>query len=181
MADRAVARRYAQAYVGALEKARRLETGLEELKVVSQTYTGSREFQRFLGSPETGEEEKEKLLSRTFGGAIATEGSSLLTLLLKRDRIDHLPAIAEEAVLAAEARQGLLRGWVTTARPISSAEAQTVADAIGKLLGKRVVLERRIDPATIGGIRVAVGTTLLDGSIQAALENARKQLLGVKV
>ncbi len=189
MADRAVARRWAEAFVGTLEKSRRLEgggsaaltTGLEELIFVAETYEGNRDLIRFLGSPEIGEEEKRSLLTRIFSSLVGPETMSFLELVLKWDRVDHLPAIAEEAVKVAEERRGTLRGIVTTAHPISSAEAQTLARAVGGRLGKRIILERRVDPQLIGGVRISAGSALLDGSVQASLQKVRRQLMTAKV
>lgn len=181
MIDRGAARRYAEAFVNVLEKNQRLEPGLVELKAVSGTYAQSKSLQRFLGSPEIAPEDKEGLLSRLWSGAVGQETLSLLRLLLRWDRIDHLPVLMEEAVKAAEQRQGILRGTVTTAHPISSAEVDQVAQAVGRRMGKQVMLERRVDPALLGGARVAVGSTLLDGSVRTQLARVREQLLGAKV
>ena len=181
MVDRAVARRYAEAYVNTLEVERRLETGLEELGAVAGVYAGSKDLQRFLGSPEIGLEEKEQLLNRLWSAAVGKEMMALLHLLLKRDRVEHLPAILEQARSAAEERQGILRGYAITAHPISSAETELLAQAIGKALKKKVMLERQVDPSLIGGIRVTVGSKLLDGSVRTHLDEIREQLKAAKV
>ena len=181
MVERAVARRYAEAFVNTLEGTRRLPTGLEELGVVAQVYTGSKDLQRFLGSPEIGPEEKEQLLNRLWSDAVSSETLALLHLLLKWDRVEHLPVILEEARSVAEERQGILRGYVITAHPISSKETELLAQAIGKALGKKVMLERQVDQDLIGGVRVAVGSKLLDGSVRSFLEEVREQLKAAKV
>ncbi len=181
MADPAAARRYAEAFVSVLERAGRLDPGLEELRLIARTYAESKDLRRFLGSPEIGLEEKDGLLNRLWSDAAGKETMALLHLLLKWDRIDHLPGVADEARKAAEERKGLLRGFVTTAHPISSAETERLARAVGQKVGKRVVLERRVDPKVLGGAQVAVGSTLLDGSVRYMLDQVREQLLAVKV
>jgi len=181
LVDRGAARRYAQAYVNVLEGTDRLEAGLAELKFLRRSYAESLEFQHFLGSPEIGTEQKQHLLSRTFSDSVGPEGMGLLTLLLQRDRIDHLPVVGEEAVSVAEARRGILRGKVFTAHPISSKETEELAKAAGKILGKQVLLERHVDPQLIGGVRVVIGSALLDRSVETVLKEIRKQLLEAKV
>ena len=189
MIDRAVARRYAEAFVGALQNSKRLEAGtsaglsagLVELKGIAKAYADSYDLQKFLGSPEIAPEEKEKLLSRIWSEDVGQEVTALLKLLLEWDRVDHLPAIAEEALVVAEQRQGIVRGQVITARAISAAETDVIAKAIGQLIGKKVILERAVDPKILGGARVTVGTTLLDSSVQTLLEDVRNQLKAVKV
>ena len=181
MVDRAVARRYAEAFVNELEAARGVEAGLEELRNVAQVYSGSKEFQRFLGSPEIGPEEKQRTLDRALSDGASPETMALLQLLLRWDRMEQLPAVAEAALSISEARQGVLRGQVTTAHPISSAETERLAQAVGKAVGKRVILERQLDPRLIGGVSVAVGGVLLDGSVRAQLKRVQEQLKAAKV
>ena len=181
VADRAVARRWAEAFVGALEPAGRRDSGLEELKGIAQLYSDSKELRRFLSSPEIGEEQKRRLLGRLWGDSVGPETMGLLQLLLKRDRVDHLPDIQQEAVRVSEERIGLVRGIVATAHPISSAETQRLAGAIGGLLGKKVLLERRVEPGLIGGARIRVGTQLVDGTVRGSLNRIREQLRQAEV
>ncbi len=181
MIERAAARRYAEAFVSAAEDAGKLREGLEELESIVQTYSGSKPLQRFLGSPEISPEDKERVIHRLWGEAASRPTLGLLGLLLDWDRMEHLPILAEEARSVSEARQGILRGRVVTAHPISSAETEAVARGLGRLLHKKVLLERSVDPEILGGIRVTVGTTLLDASVRAMLEEVRGQLKQVKV
>ncbi|MDO8730155.1 MAG: ATP synthase F1 subunit delta [Candidatus Omnitrophota bacterium] len=181
MVDRTVARRYAEAFVNALEGSNRLAVGLEELDQVAGMYGQSKELQRFLGSPEIGPEDKERVLDRALAAGAAPEMMGLLRLLLKKDRVENLPVVNEAAKAVSEARQGVVRGQVATAHAISSAETERLAQAVGKAIGKRVILDRQVDPSLIGGVRVTVGGTLLDGSVRAQLENVRKQLKAAKV
>jgi len=186
-AEGGVARRYAEAFVNALGEGpsvsleERLRTGLTELEGVAQVDSGSKDLQRFLGSLEIGPEEKERLLNRLWSDGDGGETKALLHLLLKWDRMEHLPAILAEARAVAEERQGILRGTVATAHPVSSAETERLAQAIGKALKKRVMLEREVDPGLIGGVRVSIGSKLLDGSIRTYLDEIREQLKAVKV
>ena len=181
MIDQTVARRYAEAFVNAAEGSGRLAVGLEELDQIARLYGQSKDLQRFLGSPEIGPEEKEGALDKALSVGAAPETMGLLRLLLKKDRVDHLPAVSKEAKAASERRQGVARGWVATAHPISSAETERLAQAMGKAMGKRVILERQVDPSLLGGARISVGGTLLDGSVRAQLKKVREQLNAAKV
>ncbi len=189
--DRTVAQRYAEAFVGTLTSGRkgalslssseRLKAGLEELKVTAETYTASRALRRFLDSPEIALKEKAGLFKKVWSEGIGAETQQLLGLLLKRRRMDHLPEIAEEAIRISRLRQGTLRGEVTTAHPISNAETDAIAEGLTKRLGQEVVLERSVEGEILGGVRVRIGTTLLDGSIQRRLNDLREHLKSIKV
>ena len=181
MVDRTVARRYAEAFVNALEGSDRLSAGLEDLDQVAGMYGQSKDLRRFLCSPEIGPEDKERVLDRALAAGAAPEMMGLLRLLLKKDRVENLPVVSEEARAVSEARQGVVRGKVTTAHSISSQEVEQLARAVGKVMGKQVILDRQVDPSLIGGVKVVVGGTLLDGSVRAQLNRVREQLKAAKV
>ncbi len=181
MVDRALARRWAEAFVNGLEAARKVQPGLDGLRWMTEVYQTHPDLRRFLGSPEIGEEEKFSLLSRLFGELAGPEGMALLNLLLRWDRLELLPAIWEEAVAVHEARRGLVRGRIATAHPISSSQVDGVAKALGGRLGKKVVLERSVDPQLMGGVKITVGTHLLEASVASRLNDFRRQLLSAKV
>lgn len=179
-ADFQVARRYAEAFVNTLEASNRLDAGLEELKSVSAIYSSSKQFQRFLGSPEIATEDKTRVLGQVCID-VGTETRALLDLLLRWDRIDQLPAVYSQAVKVAELRRNIYRGTVTTAHPVSSAEVERLNQAVGKALGKKVILERQVNPSLLGGAQIAIGTNLLDGSVSSRLKELSRQLKGIKV
>lgn len=181
MPDRTVARRYAEAFVLSTEASRRLEQGLQDLQGIAQTYQESKSLRRFLGSPEIAPEEKEQLTRKLWADTAQEETMALIWLLLKRDRVEELPLLAEEAMMVAEERQGILRGEVTTAHAISSAETGRLAQAVGNAMGKKILLERKVDPAILGGVRIRVGSTLLDHSVRTLLGEVRRQLINAKV
>lgn len=181
MVDRTVSHRYAEAFVNSLGTNGRLAAGLEELDKISRLYEESKDLQRFLGSPEISPADKERTLDKAFASGVGPETMGLLRLLLKKDRVDQLPGINEEAKSVSEARQGLVRGHVATAHPISAAETDRLAQAVGNALGKKVILERQVDPSLIAGVKVSVGSTLLDGSVRSQLNKVREQLMSAKV
>lgn len=180
MLEWTAARRYAEAFVNVLPGSQ-APRALEDLKRAAAAYADCRDLRRFLGSPEIAPEQKRKLLERIWSGSVEARVLELLKLLLRRDRMEDLPAVAESAAAVWEARQGVVRGRAVTAHPISDAETQAVARALSARLGKRVVLERSVDPAVLGGIRVQVGTTLVDGSVVRQLNDLREELKSVKV
>jgi len=181
MEEVTVARRYAEAYVNALEKAGRLEAGLKELKAVAQVYMGSEDLKHFLGSPEISTEEKKALLEKLFSDSVGPQGMGLIQLLLRWDRTELLGFIGQEIEAIAQAHQGIVHGTVATVRPISSEETETIARMVGKRLGKQVILERQVKPELLGGVQVTVGTTLLDGSVQRRLRNVSETFKNIKV
>jgi F-type H+-transporting ATPase subunit delta len=74
--------------------------------------------------------------------------------------------------LASEAR-GEVQAQVTTALPLTAAQAKGVAQALRQALGKDPQIETRVDPALLGGIKVRVGSRLFDASLRSKLDSLK--------
>ena len=55
-----------------------------------------------------------------------------------------------------------------------------MAEHIGALVGKKVILKPEVDSGLIGGIVARVGDKLLDGSIRSKLAALREELAGAR-
>jgi len=55
-------------------------------------------------------------------------------------------------------------------------QKKALVSKLETILGKKIEADFKIDPQIIGGIRVAYGNYILDGSIRGALSNLRDRL-----
>jgi F-type H+-transporting ATPase subunit delta len=78
----------------------------------------------------------------------------------------------------AAARRAREVAYVTTAVPLTDAEEQRLVERLSALYGRQISLKVQVDPATVGGMRVLVGSDLYDGTIRRRFDEARKALAG---
>jgi F-type H+-transporting ATPase subunit delta len=102
----------------------------------------------------------------------------LLHLLIDRDRVRLLPAIADAYADAWNEARGVVAAKATAAVELDPAERKALVDALQKATGKGVELETRLDPAVLGGLRVTLGGRTFDGTVKAQLEALRRRLRG---
>ena len=57
-------------------------------------------------------------------------------------------------------------------------QQRRLAAALTALKGREVRLNVAIDPAVLGGVHVTVGEEVIDGTVAARLEQARRTMLG---
>ena len=67
---------------------------------------------------------------------------------------------------------------VRVARALSGAEHQRLADTLSRQYGRPVHLNTIVDPDVLGGIRVEIGDDVIDGTVSARLDDARRLLAG---
>jgi F-type H+-transporting ATPase subunit delta len=65
---------------------------------------------------------------------------------------------------------------VTSAVALTPAQLTTITTALEQLSGKKVVLEKKQDPALLGGVVAKVGDVVYDGSLRTQLRALRDQL-----
>lgn len=104
---------------------------------------------------------------------------AFLDLLLKKNRLGFLSAIAESYQALIDEDAGRARASVTAARPLDPAEQAALTRQLETATGRTVVLGVRVDPGLIGGLVVRSGSLYYDGSLKGQLERLHQRLTAV--
>ena len=88
--------------------------------------------------------------------------------------------IADEYQRLLDSHRGIEQAEVTTAIPLDDEDKQRLAEYLGAVVGKKVMLKPKVDSGLIGGIVARVGDKLLDGSTRSKLAALREQLAGAR-
>jgi F-type H+-transporting ATPase subunit delta len=88
-----------------------------------------------------------------------------------------VPAIEELLKAAAERRDRTVAN-VTSAVELSAAQRKRLADILESAYGRTMQINVAVDPSVLGGIRVQVGSEVVDGTVLARLDEARRRLVG---
>jgi F-type H+-transporting ATPase subunit delta len=174
VATKGSARRYARAIFELSEKERVVEwrADLERIINISKDETIS----AYLEDPSFHFEDKAKLLQGKLGD-INQMVLNMVYVLIKRSRLDMLQDISTEYQCLVDDYQGIERVVVTTAVPLDDKAREKLNREIGRLIGKKIVLETEyVDPDIIGGVIVKVAGKLLDGSTRGKLAALKKKI-----
>ncbi len=169
--------RYAQALFELADGQGRLAQVEGDMKSLEQARRENADFRRLVSSPQYGSEDKAKGFA-----AIAKAGGAdpltakFLGLLAQNNRASALPAVAKSFAALAAARRGAVAAEVTTAVPLTDAQATGLKSSLRQALGKDPELTIRVDPAILGGLRVRVGSRLYDASLKGRLDQLKSAL-----
>ena len=176
MAAESVARRYARAiFELALERQQPLESWFSDLQAIESALTDP-SVHATLISPKVSFEQKRDLIDRGLAGLDPLR-RNFVYLLVERGRLELLGAVVREFRSMMLDHQGIAEATVTTAVPIGDAEAERIAALLGRLVSKKVIVQREVDPSIIGGVVARVGDRLINGSVAARLASLREQLV----
>jgi len=178
MARRASVKRYAQAVFEIALETKELDRWQSDLENVAGI-TGEAELVAFLESPKFNFDNKAGVLSERFKGMNPLV-LNLVLLLASKSGLGLAGGVANEYQRLLDRYRGVESAEVITAVPLSDEDKRKLAEDIGAIFGKKVVLKSKEDSGLIGGIVIRVGGKLLDGSIQNKLLALRKELASME-
>jgi F-type H+-transporting ATPase subunit delta len=92
-------------------------------------------------------------------------------------RLNLLPDIRRTFADQVDERAGIVEAKVTSAQPLSDAQAKALITSLATRTGKTIRLSWHQDTTLLGGVKVQVGSTVLDASLQGQLRQLKNQLL----
>jgi F-type H+-transporting ATPase subunit delta len=168
------------AYAAALLEIAKAEGSLErvedELFKVARTIDANDELRMTLSDQAIPVERRERIVDALLGGRASPVTTALVGFVVAAGRSRNLPEIIDRLVArAAEERQETV-AEVRSAIPLDDERRRQLAEALGKVTGKRVDVKVVVDPSLLGGVVARVGDTVIDGTIKHRLEQLRETL-----
>jgi F-type H+-transporting ATPase subunit delta len=170
-----IARPYAEAAFRLARDRNELPVWSEMLRFVSAV-TADPRIASALESPKLTGADKESLLLSVCGERIDALGRNFVRVLVEADRVTVLPQIAALFETLKNDADGVALARIETAFPLSDAQLAELKSALEKHFRKTIEATVSVDPALIGGARITVGDTVIDGTIQAQLSAMATQL-----
>jgi F-type H+-transporting ATPase subunit delta len=173
---RSVAKVYSQAYLDSAG-ADGVTAALEELgSFVVDILGANPEFDRMLRTQELGVEAKMQLLEKVVVPRSTPLFANFIRVVAHHDRLDLLPLIHDLAVREVERRLGQRRVQVTSAAELSPEALDSIRNSMATALSTQPILETRVDPSLLGGMKIRVGDTVYDGSLKTQVKQLRARL-----
>lgn len=101
---------------------------------------------------------------------------NFVLVLLEKARIRQFEQMVGAYQRVLDERQGIILAEVFSVQAVNDSIKQRLHDAVSRLTGKRVKMNYHQDASLIGGIKMQIGSTVFDGSIQTQLDEIRKRL-----
>jgi F-type H+-transporting ATPase subunit delta len=130
-----------------------------------------------LTSPRLDGSEKASLFLGVAGDRFSAPMRNFVRILIEADRVELLPEIAALFETMRNEAEGVAQATIESALPMSETQVADITAALAKRFGKRIEASTSINPALIGGARIAVGDTVIDGSVREKLEQMKHSLL----
>ena len=170
-----IARPYAEAAFALAREGNALPVWSQMLRLTSAIVADPRVADA-LDNPALDAGAKESLLLSICGDKLTAEGRNFVRVLIEGDRIAVLPQIQEMFEALKDSADGIAKATIETAFPFEGNELAELISALEKRFGRKIEATVAVRPELIGGARVTVGNTMIDGSVQEQLRAMAAQL-----
>lgn len=150
----------------------------DELFRVDRLLVGQRELRRALADTRVPAERRAELVDELFGERVGPTTRTLLRRMTLAPRGRGVAAtLSMLGAIAAERRHRLVAA-VSAGAMLSREQLDRLGALLEGAYGRPVQLNVSIDPDLLGGVKVQVGSQVVDGTITARLEEARRRVAG---
>jgi F-type H+-transporting ATPase subunit delta len=169
----AIERQAIRAELEKADAAEQLEETEDELFRFSRLVASNPALREALSDRTVGLEHRQQLVGELLAGKV---GDSTVALakraVLARERtFDH--TLEQYVSLAAEQKNRLV-ATVRVARPLTDEQLERLRNVLTRQAGRPVAVQVVIDENVLGGVRVELGDEVIEGTVSAKLEDARR-------
>jgi F-type H+-transporting ATPase subunit delta len=176
--SQAIAKRYAKGLFAVGEKDGKYGNYLEEIERIVNLFAAQRRIGKALMLPILEMEKRKELLGdvmKAFGVSLPL--ANLFTMILENNRMGYIPLIKDVYRELVDEKEGRVRGILYTAYPLDEGAKKRIEEELKRKLRKDVVLQVVEDKSLIGGVKVVVKGTIIDGSVKRQLEVLKENIL----
>jgi F-type H+-transporting ATPase subunit delta len=178
VSSRLTARRYAKALLQIGEKQGNVTQLQQELERVAATVAAHADLSRLVASPLVLPRKKAEVFETILVSARVSETlRHFFRVVAEAGRLNLLPELRRTFADLVDERAGIVQAQVSTAQPLSEVQTKALLASLTARTGKTIRLSWKQDPALLGGLKVQVGSTVLDASLQGQLRQLKSRLL----
>lgn len=175
--DARAAKRYAQALFNTATKHSMVQAVEDDLAALTGLLVNDAQFRHYLLSPNVPREDRLRIAEKLFSDRITALTMQALRLMITKRREREIEGVHEEFVRLRRVQEKAMRVVVTSAAELSPAERDSLVAKLAAKSGKKIEPTFETDAALLGGVKVAYGDYVLDGSVKGSFNRLKSTLL----
>ena len=148
----------------------------EDLALFSQLLRENGDYLRLLCTPSIPKKERCGLLDEALRESVHPYTLHFLKILCENGTMSQFSDCARQYRVRYNEAHGILEATATTAVTMTEQQVNSLHAKLEKLTGKTIDLKTKVDPAVLGGIRLDIEGTELDGTVQNRLAALRQSI-----
>ncbi len=172
-----VSKRYAKALFSLGREEGKIGEYARDLAGFTDFFQSHQEFSTAVSSQIFALEDRKRVLNTVLDkSGLSGPVRNFLNVLLDKDRIRALPAVAEHYKTLMDEASNIARAEVLVPKPLRSDVLERLQKRLGEMTSKQIRIEVREEPSLIGGMVVKIGDLVLDGSVKTQIRSLKESL-----
>ncbi len=156
---------YASAIFELAKEDEKLDQINEEMKSLYEIFKSENELREILGTPVVSSEDKKDLIKNVFKDKVSKDVFNFMNVLIDKNRMNEFMGISEEFFTLYRAESNIILAEVYTVEELSEDIIASLKEKLGELTGKNIEIKQVIDNAILGGVKIKIGSKLIDSSV----------------
>src|SRR5699024_5178898 len=151
-----------------------LDQYAEECRTVQEVLQTHNELLTYLQHPQMNKQQKKKLIQNIFK-ELQRDIINTIQLLIERRRHNIKSSMIDNLIQIVNDAKGVAEATVYSVRKMSDEEREALAGKMAKRFHKQsVTFHNVVDPSIIGGLKIHIGNTIIDGTISGKLNRLKR-------
>lgn len=175
-----LAGRYATALYDLADEAKQIDAVAADLARLKAMIDESADLRRMMASPLISRDQQAAAIEALAQSAGVGDLTRKFVVVVARNRrLFALRAMIDVFGQILALRRGEIRAEVVAAKPLTPQQVEAVAAALRSAAGRKVTADVKVDPKLIGGLKVRVGSRLIDASLATKLQRLQLAMKGL--
>ena len=154
-----------------------VEKNVNELLTI---YNTSKELKNFIKNPTQSQTVQLEILNRiSIQMNISKITQNFLGVLVTKRRIFFIKKILINFISLASKQRGELKASLVSSKNLTSEELESLSKGLSKTMGAPIAFDYEVDENLIGGLKMQIGSLMIDTSIKNKLKKYEQTMLEI--
>ena len=154
-----------------------VEKNVNELLTI---YNTSKELKNFIKNPTQSQTVQLEILNRIYIQMnISKITQNFLGVLITKRRIFFIKKILKNFISLASKQRGELKASLVSSKNLTSEELESLSKGLSKTMGAPIAFDYEVDENLIGGLKMQIGSLMIDTSIKNKLKKYEQMMLEI--
>ena len=170
--------RYSRALYEISKETKELEKVENDIRNFQKLFNSSIEIKNFLQDPTQNiKKQNEVIIFLSEKLNFSKNLKNFFLLLIEKRRIFFVKKIFENFLKYCSKNRGEIEASLISSKELSVTELETISKDLSKAMGSNLKFDYKVDKELIGGLKLQLGSIMIDSSIKNKLKNIEKAML----
>ena len=174
------ANRYALALYELAKENSELETVEKDINELLTIYNTSNDLEKFIKNPTQSQSSQLEVLQKISSQmSLSKIIKNFLSILVNKRRIFFFNKIFQIFLSLASKKRGELKASLISSKKLTNEELKNLNNELSKVMATSVACDYKVDETLIGGLKMQIGSLMVDTSIKSRLKKFQQVMLEV--